>query len=296
MMTRIARHLREGLRNLLRNGWMTFASVSAVMVTLAVLGLSLILAMNAQQVSTYVANQVEFSAFLSPSASQQTGDQVATEIRDMPGVKSVQVVSKDQGLNQMKQELGSQYNDVLNGFKSNPIPIKLTVQANNPRDIMQIADQVKKMPEVKTVRDPHDIVGPLFHTLDVVRDVGILFVVALLVTSMFLISNTIRITIFSRRREIEIMKLVGATNWFIRWPFIVEGMFIGLLGAVIPFAILGYGYNALYSYVHGTFVGLAFPLVQSGDLSMKLAIVLIGIGVVIGVWGGVMSVRKFLRV
>ncbi|WP_284199691.1 FtsX-like permease family protein [Alicyclobacillus sacchari] len=112
-----------------------------------------------------------------------------------------------------------------------------------------------------------------------------MFVVALLITSMFLISNTIRITIFSRRREIEIMKLVGATNWFIRWPFIVEGMLIGLIGAVVPVLVLVYGYRSLYIRAKGVFSGLSFPLVQAGDLGVKLAVILLAIGLFIGLWG-----------
>lgn len=295
MLNRIVRHIREGLRNVLRNGWMTFASVSAVVVTLAVLGISLIIVMNTQQMSKYVENQIEFSAFLTPSASLQTGDQIANEIRQMPTVKSVQVISKAQGMQHMKQEL-KQYGDVLDGFKTNPLPVELKVKAKNPRETTPISEQVAKIPQVAKVKSGNQFTAPLFHVLDVVRVVSVLFVAALLVTSMFLISNTIRITIFSRRREIEIMKLVGATNAFIRWPFIVEGMFIGLFGAVIPFAILGYGYSALYSRVNGTFIGLTFPLVPSADLTDKLAIILLGIGVIIGIWGGVMSVRKFLRV
>lgn len=296
MMSRIAHHFREGFRNVIRNGWMTFASISSVVVTLVVLGLSLILTMNAQQLSNYVANQVQFSAYLDVSASDQTAEQVASQIRQMPGVASVQVISKQQGIKQLEQELGSQYNDVLQGFKSNPLPDQLVVKATNPRQTVQVSHEVAKLPQIKKMNNGSALVNRLFHTLDMVRDVGIVFVIALLITSMFLISNTIRITIFSRRREIEIMKLVGATNWYIRWPFIIEGMFIGIFGAAVPLAILGYGYNVLYSHLHGTFQGITFPLVASGSLILKLGVVLVGIGVFIGIWGGATSVRKFLRV
>jgi cell division transport system permease protein len=295
MMSRIGRHLREGLRNVLRNGWMTFASVSAVMVTLAVLGISLIIATNAQQLSNSVANQVEFSANLDQSVTNQQAVSIAQQIRSMSDVASVQIITQAEGMTILKKELGSQYNDILNGFKSNPLPIQLVVKAADTRHTDQVAAQVSHVPHVANIKTA-GVMPSLFKTLDILRDVGIAFILALLVTSMFLISNTIRITIFSRRREIEIMKLVGATNWFIRWPFIIEGMFIGFFGAIIPLAILGYGYSALYAHVNGTFAGLTFPLVQAGTLTLKLAVIMVGIGIFIGIWGGVMSVRKFLRV
>ncbi|MFD1678168.1 permease-like cell division protein FtsX [Alicyclobacillus fodiniaquatilis] len=295
MMNRIGRHLREGMRNVLRNGWMTFASVSAVMVTLAVLGFSLVLAMNAQQMSKDVESQVEFSAFLDASASQKTGVQVANEIRQMPGVASVQVISKAEGLSQFEGEFGD-YKDVLKQLNQNPLPIQLVVKASKPQDTVHVANEVKQISEIKKISDAQQVVGSLFKTLNMLRNIGLVFVIALLITSMFLISNTIRITIFSRRREIEIMKLVGATNGFIRWPFVIEGMLIGFFGSLVPLAVIGYGYNTLYTHAHGSFQVLGFALVSSGMLVGRLAVVLIAIGVFIGIWGGVMSVRKFLRV
>ncbi|GEO26168.1 cell division protein FtsX [Alicyclobacillus acidoterrestris] len=295
MMSKILRHLREGFRNVLRNGWMTFASVSAVTVTLAVLGLTLILAMNAQQMSKYVTNQVQVQAYMHPNASEQAGEQLAQKLRSMPDIASVQVISKEAGMNEMKQEFG-QYQDILEQYKSSPLPVQLVIKAKDPSKTLQVANEVRHMPDIDTVRDGKSYIKSLFRTVSVLRTIGIVFVIALLVTSMFLISNTIRMTIFSRRREIEIMKLVGAANWFIRWPFIVEGMLIGVFGAVVPLVILGYGYHVVYDRIHDIPLILSINLVSSGALIAKLAVVLLGIGILLGVWGGVMSVRKFLRV
>ncbi|WP_206832125.1 permease-like cell division protein FtsX [Alicyclobacillus fructus] len=296
MMTRWLRHVREGFKNVIRNGWMSFAALSAVIVTLAVLGFSLILTFNVAQMSNSVTGQLEFSAFLNVNASEKQGQQVAQEIRALPGVASVQVISKNEGLQQMKQELGQELSDVLNAFKENPLPIQIVVKPQDPHQIDRLAKEVSEIPGVAAVRDPHKLAAAIFRTLAVVRDVGIVFVVGLVVTSMFLISNTIRMTIFHRRREIEIMKLVGATNWFIRWPFIIEGMIIGLVGSVIPVVLLVYGYRSLYVKAKGVFSGLAFPLVQAGQIEVKLAVILIATGLLIGMWGGVITVRRFLRV
>ncbi|MBF8378548.1 ABC transporter permease [Alicyclobacillus mali] len=296
MMTRWLRHVREGFKNVIRNGWMSFAALSAVIVTLAVLGFSLILTFNVAQMSNSVTGQLEFSAFLNVNASEQQGEQVAQEIRALPGIASVQIISKNEGLQQMKQELGQELSDVLNAFKQNPLPIQIVVKPQDPHQIDRLAKEVSEIPGVAAVRDPHKLAAAIFRTLAVVRDIGIVFVVGLVVTSMFLISNTIRMTIFHRRREIEIMKLVGATNWFIRWPFIIEGMIIGLIGSAIPVVLLVYGYRSLYVKAKGVFSGLAFPLVQAGQIEVKLAVILIAMGLLIGMWGGVITVRRFLRV
>jgi len=292
----MGRHTREGLKSILRNGWMSFASISAVMITLIILGISLVIALNAQQMSHYVTNQLEFDAFLQQNATTQQGQQIAQQVQALPGVKSVSMVTKEEGMKQLESELGSQYSDLLTGFKENPLPIKLVVQATDPRQTVPIANEVRSLPGVAKVNDGQSVIRPLFSTLDVIRNVGLVFVLALVVTTMFLISNTIKITIFSRRREIEIMKLVGATNWFIRWPFLIEGILIGVIGALIPYLVITIGYHVLYIRAGGVFAGLNFPLVGGSGLALKLAIVMFGIGIFLGIWGGIMSVRKFLRI
>ncbi|MCL6637660.1 MAG: permease-like cell division protein FtsX [Alicyclobacillus sp.] len=293
----MGRHFREGVKNLLRNGWMTFASVSAVAVTLLILGSTLAITLNAQQMSQYVAGQLEISVFLKDNLSDAQAQQVANEVKAMPGVKSVQYVSKEEGFKQLQQELGSQYQDILSELsQQNTLPAKLVVKADDPRQTTELGQQLAALPEVAKVNDGKEIVDKLFRFLDLVRDVGLAFVAGLVVTAMFLISNTIRITIFSRRREIEIMKLVGATNWFIRWPFLTEGILIGSIGAVLPFAAILFGYQAVYEHFNGSFLALAFPLLSTHDLAGRLAEAMFGVGLAIGIWGGAMSIRRFLRV
>lgn len=289
------RHFREGVKNLVRNGWMTFASVSAVAITLLILGVSLVIALNAQNMSSYVAGQLEVDVFLQQSMTDAQGMEVANQIKDLSGVKSVQFVTKAQGLQDLEKRLGPQYGNLLTGIQ-NPLPDKVIVKAANPKQTLDIANKIKGMSGVAKVNDGQSFVERFFQFMNVLRNIGIIFVVALVITAMFLISNTIKITIFSRRREIEIMKLVGATNWFIRWPFLTEGMIIGVFGAAVPFAVILFAYHSAYIRMGGLFQVLTFPLVTTIALAAKLALILFGIGLLIGVWGGVMSVRKFLRV
>ncbi|CAM3978925.1 permease-like cell division protein FtsX [Alicyclobacillus pomorum] len=293
----LGRHLREGCKNLLRNGWMTFASISAVAITLLILGATLVIALNAQQLSNYVAGQLQVNAYLKQNVSSAQAQQITAEVKALPGVSSVRYVPKQQGFKDLQQRLGKDYQDVLQGFSNkNPLPDKIVVQAADPKQTLSIAQKIRALPGVDRVDDGKQVVDKLFRFLDLVRNIGVVFVVGLVVMAMFLISNTIKITIFSRRREIEIMKLVGATNWFIRWPFLTEGIIIGVVGAVLPFAIIAYAYHSVYARLGGTFLAVAFPLIPTAQLAQKLALVMFGLGIVIGVWGGIMSVRKFLKI
>ncbi|KPV45443.1 permease-like cell division protein FtsX [Alicyclobacillus ferrooxydans] len=297
MRIRILRHFREGFKNLIRNGWMTFASLSAVGITLLILGVTLVIAMNAQQMSNYITGQLQVNVFYKMTATPSQEKQTIAEIEAMPGVKSVQFVSKQQEFKDLQKSIGSQYNDVLSGLSANnTLPDKLIVKAVDPRKTVALGESIAKLPQVDKVQDGSDIANKLFRFLDVVRNIGLAFVIGLVITAMFLISNTIKITIFSRRREIEIMRLVGATNWFIRWPFLTEGILIGAIGAAIPFAAIFFAYRAAYTKVGGAFMSIAFPLMPIGSIGSKLALVLFGLGLFIGIWGGIMSVRKFLKV
>lgn len=297
MKIKMGRHIREGLKNLVRNGWMTFASVSAVTITLLILGVTLMIAFNAQELSKYVTGQLEVDTFLQMNITDTQAKQIEDNIHALPGVKSVDYISKQAGFAQLQNELGTQYSDVLGGLsKDNTLPAKLVVKVTDPNQTLGIANEIRSMPGVDRVYDGKDVVGKLLGFLSIVRNIGLVFIIGLIVTAMFLISNTIKITIFSRRREIEIMKLVGATNWFIRWPFLTEGMMIGAVGALIPFLVITFGYHALFAQAGGVFMALQFQLVSTSMLAGRLALVMFGLGIFIGVWGGIMSVRKFLKV
>ncbi|MDQ0191353.1 permease-like cell division protein FtsX [Alicyclobacillus cycloheptanicus] len=296
MKIKLGRHLKESIKNLARNGWMTFASISAVTITLLILGISLVIAMNAQQMSSSVQGQLSISVFMKQSVTDQQAAQVADQVRTMPGVRSVQLVTKAQGMASLQKDM-KQYSSVLKGLKADDtLPDKLVVKATDPRNTIALGQKLAKLPGVAEVNDGQQVVNKLFRFLDIVRNIGLVFVAALILTAMFLISNTIKISIFARRREIEIMKLVGATNWFIRWPFVFESLIIGVIGALIPYAVIVIGYHSLYMHTGGEFAVLVFQLVKTVDLAAKLAGVLFGIGIIIGIWGGIMSVRKFLKV
>jgi len=293
----LGRHVREGVKNLGRNGWMTFASISAVAITLLILGVFLILALNVNHFAKTVEKQVEIRVFLDVLATKENIKQVEQNIRAIPKVESVTFISKDEGLKQFKESLGEKAY-LFDGLEQdNPLPDSFVVKTKLPQETAAVAKQIKQMKHVNNVDYGEGTVEKLFAWTGTIRNVGIAFIAGLGFTAMFLIANTIKLTIVARRREIEIMKLVGATNWFIRWPFFVEGLLMGVIGAIIPIVMLGISYHYLLDTINSSLpTKQLFRLLPLFPLANQVALILIMIGAFIGIWGSLVSVRRFLRV
>ncbi|MFP3389063.1 permease-like cell division protein FtsX [Brevibacillus sp. SIMBA_040] len=293
----LGRHVREGVKNLGRNGWMSFASISAVTFTLFILGVFLVLAMNVNFFAQSVEKQVEIRVFMADLTTKENLQQFEQDVRALDKVESVQFISKDEGLKQFRESMGDKAY-LFDGLeKGNPLPDTFVVKAKMPQDTAVLAAQIKQMKNVRSLNYGEGTVEKLFAATDTVRNVGIGFIIGLGFTAMFLIANTIKLTIVARRREIEIMKLVGATNWFIRWPFFVEGLLMGITGALIPTVILGVGYYYLLDAIKSSFEATQlFTLLPLFPLVYQVALALLAIGAFIGIWGSLVSVRRFLRV
>ncbi|MDA5110619.1 permease-like cell division protein FtsX [Brevibacillus thermoruber] len=293
----LGRHVREGVKNLGRNGWMTFASISAVTITLLILGVFLILAMNVNYLAQTVEKQVEIRVFLDTLATPENVKQVEQNIRAIPKVESVAFIPKAEGLKQLKESMGEKAYLFEGLEKENPLPDSFVVKTKLPQDTAEVAGQIQKLEFVESVNYGQGTVEKLFAATSTIRNVGIAFIVGLGFTAMFLIANTIKLTIVARRREIEIMKLVGATNWFIRWPFFVEGLLMGLLGALIPIVLLTVSYYYLLDAVYSSMPAVQlFKLLPLFPLAYQVALILAAIGAFIGIWGSLVSVRRFLRI
>jgi cell division transport system permease protein len=291
------RHVREGVKNLGRNGWMSFASVSAVAITLLILGVFLILAMNVNYFAKSVEDQVEIRVFMDVLATEANVQQVEENIKAISKVETVTFIPKDEGLKQFRESMGDKAYLFEGLDKENPLPDAFVVKTAQPQDTAGVAAQIEKLEHVESLTYGEGTVEKLFTVTEVMRNVGIAFIVGLGFTAMFLIANTIKLTIVARRREIEIMKLVGATNWFIRWPFFVEGMLMGISGALIPTIMLSIGYYYLLDAIQSSFeASQLFKLLPLFPLVYQVALALLAIGAFIGIWGSLVSVRRFLRV
>ena len=291
------RHVRESLKSLGRNGWMTFASISAVTVSLLLVGVFGIIMMNLNKFATDIENDVEIRVHIDIIAdaneAKAVEDTLMMQIQNMPDVSEVVYSSKEDELKILIKNYGEEFSLYE---QNNPLHSVLYVKAKNPQQTASVAKAIEKLENVHEVKYGEGKVEKLFNVLNTGRNVGLVLIIGLLFTAMFLISNTIRITIVARRDEIEIMRLVGATNSFIRTPFVLEGMFLGLIGAIIPIVIISTLYSKLYDALFDKLQGELLQLVEVGHLLVNINVLLIILGMFIGIWGSFMSVRKFLKI
>lgn len=299
----LLRHFREGAKNVFRNGWMSVASVTSIVVSLLILGVFILLVLNVNTFADDADSQVQISAYLSSDVDEALRDKLRNEIGMMDEVARVTLIPKAEGLKDFREKLGEEGKDLLEGYDetTNPIPDTFKVEVIEPTTVPYVASKISALNEkyenkpIYKVNYGQGTTEKLFKITRAVRNIGFAFVAGLGLMAMFLISNTIRVTILARRREIGIMKLVGATNMFIRWPFFVEGALIGLIGSGVTVGILFFGYNELVNSVKAD-ISLAFHLIPVGEIGLKLAGLLIGLGLLIGIWGSTVSIRKFLKV
>ncbi|KKI89221.1 cell division protein FtsX [Bacillus sp. SA1-12] len=296
MINTLGRHFRESLKSLARNTWMTFASVSAVTVTLILVGTFLVIMMNLNNVADNIENDVEIRVLIDVTANEDAQAKLKSEIQKIEEIDSITFSSKEQELDNLIESLGEEGESFELFEQNNPLNDVFIVKAADPQDTKAVADKIAKLENASKVKYGQEEVEKLFEVISISRNIGIGLIIGLVFTAMFLISNTIKITIFARRREIEIMKLVGATNGFIRWPFFLEGLFLGVLGAVIPIVLIISVYQSLYKWALPKLQGSFVEFLPFNPFVFQVSAILLLIGALIGVWGSLMSVRKFLKV
>ncbi|KKC48007.1 MULTISPECIES: permease-like cell division protein FtsX [Paenibacillus] len=300
----LLRHMREGVRNIFRNGWMSFASISSIFISLFILSVFVLLALNVNKLADQLESTVEIRAFLQLDTAQQQIDSLETRIRNIPEVKSVEFRTKQQNLEEMSRMMGSDGKQLLQDYQGedNPLPASFVIEVYDPQTIASAAGQIEAL---GAGQDPSPFlrvkygqgqVETLFKVTNAVRNIGLILVAGLAVTAMFLIATTIKTTIINRQREIGIMKLVGATNAFIRWPFFVEGALIGFFSSALTAAVILLGYRELFQQSEFELGLMSIRLVTIQEAAPIIALLTIGIGTLLGVWGSVLSVRRYLKV
>ncbi|WP_243290312.1 permease-like cell division protein FtsX [Bacillus sp. FJAT-47783] len=296
MINTLGRHLRESLKSLARNAWMTIASVSAVTVTLLLVGTFLVIMLNLNNIATNIEEDVEIRVMVDVTANKEQQEQLKNNISSISKVESVEFSSKEEELNSLITSFGEE-GEAFKLFKQeNPLKDVFVVKAKNPADTSSVAKEIEKLDFVSEIHYAEETVKQLFKVVNTGRNIGLVLIIGLVFTAMFLISNTIKITIFARRKEIEIMKLVGATNSFIRWPFFLEGLFLGVLGSVLPIVFLLIAYNRFIDFIKPSIDGTFIKLLPMYPLTLQVSAIVLFVGACIGIWGSLMSVRKFLRV
>ena len=286
--------VRETYKSIRRNGLMSFASISTVAVSLLVLGMFLLIFLNTNHLTKFLESQVQVSVYMEDSAGDEELHSIEEQLKKLPGVVKVTPVGKAEALSRFKERLGDQ-DKLLDALgEDNPFPNSFDVQVDTPERTKEITHVINEMEKVETAKFGQEVVEHLFQLTKILRFGGIALVIFLAMATLFIISNTIRLTVFARRKEVVIMKYVGATDWFIRWPFLLEGMTLGFFGAVVASILINGIYTALLESIHAT---LAFlPLLPASPLIMYVTIFLLVTGTGIGALGSFISLRKFLRV
>ena len=287
------RHIRDAVKSLFRNGWSTFGAISAVSMVLLLVGIFVSLLFNMNKIATDVEQAVNVRVYIDLAADETKTEELKAAIQALDAVDTVKFRSKDEELDDITKSVAQEFELFRND--SNPLRNAFDVSTKNPNQTKEVATTIEKMDYVARVNYGGARADTLFKVISTSRNVGIGVIAVLLIIALFLISNTIRATIHARRTEIEIMQLVGATKAYIRWPFFLEGGFIGLIGSIVPIAVLWGLYLWVYKGGSDFFAGSNFSLLAPNPFLYRLSLVMAGVGVLIGSFGSIFSMRRFLK-
>ena len=292
-----SRNVRDALKSVFRNFSLSLASISCITITLIVVALSVVLSFNVNNFATLVEKDVTIVAFLDLEITPDQRQEVSTKINALDNIESVAFQSKVEIANEM-MESSEVFKNIMSNWSEEESPIQDTylVKVIDIEAIGKTAEEIKKIEGVSVVKYGEGMVEQLISVFDIVRKVTIGMVIALIIVTAFLITNTIKITIFSRRREIEIMRLVGASNINIKIPFLFEGLFLGILGSIIPIVITIYGYVALYTHFDGQMFSPFIKLIEPQPFVYLVSVFLLVVGIIVGMYGSFRAVKKYLKV
>ena len=286
--------IQEVFRSLRRNNWMSFASVGTVAVSLFVLGVFLLLVMNMNRLASMLESEVQISVYLEDGIKGEARRDLQQDIVNMQGIETVKFVSREEAKQRLSERLGDQKYLLDALGDKNPLPDSFEVTVVHPDMVGTAADAIARMDGVESAKYGQDVVRHLFDITRLIRIFGLVLMLLLAGATLFIISNTIRLTVFARRKEIAIMKYVGATDWFIRWPFLMEGMVLGFIGGLLAAVALRSFYAAMAAKIYSTLA--FFPLLPQYPFMNYVTAVILLSGMVIGAIGSTISLKRFLKV
>ena len=298
--SRLGYFIAEGFSNVFKNKKSSGASLMIMCATMIIFGIFLILGENINHFVEGVESDQGIQVFVKNEATQEQIDELGEKIRAIDGVSTVEFVSKDEALEQMKERFGERQ-DLLEGYEgeNNIFTASYVVTLTDLTKSQAVQDQINTYSDVvKKINSKDEVITTLINLANGIKIVTGVILVLLIIISIFIIANTIKLTVHARRKEISIMKYVGATNGFIRWPFIVEGMIIGILASVISIIIV----RGAYSFIAEKLVNAEFMqlinmnLISFSDMFNSIIFVYMLLGIGIGVLGSVISMRKYLKV
>ena len=283
------RSIRDAFKSVVRNFSLSFASIMCTTITLILVAVAIVAAANVQNATKLIEDELTIVTYLKKDVTEEQIENIKTELKSYRYIDEVEFKSKDEWKLEMSNYDDS-FKTVLDYLDENPLKDSFVLKVNDVKKLSETSEYVKAITGVDTVKYGEGMVEQVISVFVVV------VVIALILVTGFLISNTIKLTIFSRRSEIEIMRLVGASNITIKLPFLFEGLIIGLIGSVIPICVTIYGYVILYSRLHGKLFSNMIMLIKPYPFVFYVSFIVVAIGALVGMYGSIKAVRKYLKV
>lgn len=284
----------EGFRNVWVNRLMSLASVTVLMACLIIMGAGIMIYFNINNVVDKVQSQNVVMVYVADDASEDETTQIGTSLKGISNVESCEFVPKEVAFQEQIQSMGGDA-ALFEGFDEIPLPDAYKVTVKDLSQFESTVSQIKQINKVDSVRENSDLASKLLSLRHAVSIVSVGLVVMLFLVALFIISNTIRITMFSRKLEISIMKAVGATNWFIRWPFMIEGMILGTISGIVSLGVLWGLYAVAEKVFAQTLSLIGFSLVPFSAYWWQILLVFVAIGLFTGGFGSLVSMAKYLK-
>lgn len=294
----LKRYFRDASKSLVRNFSLSLASISCITITLIVVALSIVISYNVENISGKIKKDVTMIVFIENKASQKEIEDIGNKIKAMPNVEKMTYKSKQDAADELAKG-DSTFNTVTKEWtdETNPLLASYLIKVRDIEKIKQTAAEIKKLNNINTINYGEEMVDQMLPVFNVIDKCCIGAVIALVLVTAFLIANTIKLAIFARREEIEIMRLVGASNISIKIPFIIEGLFLGGIGSIIPIILSVYGYTTLYDYFGGNlFSSNLAKIIEPVPFVYYISVVLLIIGMLVGMFGSWRAVKKYLKI
>ncbi len=293
----LRRSIRDAFKSVFRNFSLSLASISCITITLIIVAISIIVTFNVQNFTKEMEKDLTIVVFLDEDTTEEKVTDIRERLEKMTNVESLTYQSKAAIKEEMSKE-SDIFNEVMSTWNDEDNPLKDTfqVKVKNVEKISDTAERIEKIDKVSTVRYGEGMVDNLIEAFEAAQNISYGMVIALILVTVFLIINTIKLTIFSRKREISIMRLVGASNFTIKTPFIIEGMVLGLFGSIIPILIVCFGYIALYNHFDGYLYSKMITLIEPEPFIYMVSGIVLVIGIIVGMIGSASAVRKYLKI
>ena len=293
----VGNNIKDAFKSVFRNFSLSLASISCITITLILVGVAMLLSLNVNNFTEDIEKDVTIVAFIEKGTMEEDINAIENHIKSLSNIESITFLSNESIRKEMSEE-SEELSSILGQYdsESNPLLDEYLIKVVDVEKISSTAHQIEEIDKITSVRYGEGMVEELVKVFNIVKNITYIVVIGLSVVTVFLISNTIKITINNRKRQIEIMRLVGASNPYIKRPFFVEGIVLGFLGSLIPVLVIGWGYIYLYGRMGGVLFTKVITMVNPDEILLPLALKLMAMGVIVGAFGSSWAVRRHLKI